>query len=275
MKCLVCGSADFGSSFTVTRPDPYRALLGADAPLARYHECRQCEGMIFEGDARAERVYETGDYYGVESDPQQFLRRRFDQVAALPPERSDNQARIARIRAFLAQQPQSGSHRTQCVADIGAGMGIFLYGFVEEGWHGTAIEPDPQACAFMRARLPHLEVIVGYSQGVTHSRQYDVITLNRVLEHVTDPRGLLLVEAAHLAPGGILYIEVPDVASFYHDGPNNEAFGYTHFVVFSPLTLAITLRDTPLELLALNRVREPSGKFTLYGFARARASQPR
>lgn len=255
----------------VTRPDLYRELVGRDAPCARYHECRTCEGMIFEGDARAEHVYDTGSYYGIDGDPQAFLERRFLQVTSLPADKSDNQARIARIRRFLEMRigsPSAGVERR--VADIGAGMGVFLHGFLTDGWHGTAIEPDPEACTFMRRTMPHVEVLQGYSQSVVHGSPYHLITLNRVVEHVTDPRALLIAESERLDAGGFVYLEVPDTASYYEDGPNNEAFGYTHFVVFSPLTLAVVVRGTPLEIVYLNRVKEPSGKFTLYAFLRRR-----
>lgn len=42
---------------------------------------------------------------------------------------------------------------------------------------------------------------------------YDLILLNQVLEHVTDPARLLSTLKARLAPGGILYVEVPGMAT--------------------------------------------------------------
>ncbi len=273
MKCLVCGSTTFLQEFVVTRPDPYRALLGANVAEARYHECNTCEGMIFEGDSRAEHLYDGGAYYGVDSDPKEFLAKRFNQVASLPPERSDNQARVARIQSYLTMHFSSiASSGTAHIADVGAGMGIFLHKFLAGNWRGTAIEPDPYACEFIKSMNPDVEVLQGYSQTVTHKRRYDLITLNRVLEHVQNPTELLRGEASRLSSKGLLYLEVPDTESFYLDGPNNEAFGYTHFVVYSPLTLAFAVRDSPLEIQHLQRIKEPSGKYTLYAFLSQRTS---
>lgn len=272
MKCLACGNSNFRKPFTVTRHDPYRILVDDTAPFAKYHECLECEAMIFEGDYRVEQVYDSGGYYGVEGSPLDFLRKRFEQVVNLPPERSDNVARVTRIRDFLSTTVgfKDGAPSSLRVADVGAGMGVFLHRFIDSRWSGTAIEPDPCACQFIKEVQPSIEVLNGYSSSVVHNQKYHLITLNRVLEHVTSPQQLLLEEKSRLEEGGLIYIEVPDTLSFYHDGPNNEAFGYTHFIIFSPLTLATILRGTDIEIVHLNRVVEPSGKFTLYAFLRHR-----
>lgn len=275
--CPACGGVQPRLEFTVTREDRYRILNGPDAPPARYWECDGCGAMIFRGEDRSEGSYESGQYYEVEGDAVAFLERRFREISRLPPERSDNEKRVRRIVEFLRLNPELG--RPQKILDVGAGMGVFLYRFisaveselaggVDAGgrWSATAVEPEPHTIQHLKRVLPECEIVQGLSSVLPSAHQFGVITLNRVLEHTPDPVALLKTEYGHLSEKGVLYIEVPDTLSYYHDGANNEAFGYTHFVVYSPDSLLRVARLAGLEALAVNRVVEPSGKFTLYGF---------
>jgi SAM-dependent methyltransferase len=161
------------------------------------------------------------------------------------------------------------------VLDIGAGMGVFLYAFLDSKWEGVAVEPDRYCCELMKQKMSQATILNGYSSEVPHTARYDLITLNRVLEHIKNPLPVLREEYDHLNDDGILYIELPDVWSYFYDGPNNEAFGYGHFIVYSPAALELLARGAGFELIHLNRVNEPSTKFSLYAFFRKRGSGPR
>lgn len=270
-NCTICGSLEIREQFTVTREDKYAQHdSNAGREPARYRECKGCGAMIFNGSAEFERSYSDGSYYSVDGDPAAFLEKRFTTVVNLPPERSDNLQRVRRIREFVGE----GNGRRR-VLDIGAGMGVFLYAFLNSRWDGVAVEPDRYCCALMKQKMPHAEILNGYSSEVPHAARYDLITMNRVLEHIKNPLPVLREEHAHLKDDGILYIELPDVWSFFYDGPNNEAFGYGHFIVYSPAALELLAREAGFELMHLNRVMEPSTKFSLYAFFRKRGSGTR
>ncbi len=94
--------------------------------------------------------------------------------------------------------------------DFGAGKGQFLKIAKSENWEGIGIETATKRAEFGRKQY-RVEILEGYySHGQIQAGNFDLITLNHVLEHLPDPVGLLnrLLDA-NLAPGGICYIEVP------------------------------------------------------------------
>jgi hypothetical protein len=92
------------------------------------------------------------------------------------------------------------------------------------------------------------------------------VTFNKVLEHVEDPVALLAKAAELLEPQGFVYAEVPDGEAAAVEGPGREEFFIEHHHVFSPASLALTAARAGLSALAIERLREPSTKFTLRAF---------
>ena len=85
------------------------------------------------------------------------------------------------------------------VLDFGCGDGKLLDAFQEHGWETWGIEPAAHQAFRRHRRL-----------GVIPDRPtFDMIVANHVLEHVTDPLGLLRLFARASREGGYLFISVP------------------------------------------------------------------
>lgn len=96
--------------------------------------------------------------------------------------------------------------------DVGAGNGDYLLKARSAGWDVVGVEPDAEACAI--ARSAGLDVHNGGIDSLAvNQHQFDVVTINHVIEHVHDPRALLQQAFALLRPSGVLCIETPNVAS--------------------------------------------------------------
>lgn len=272
MQCTICNSTKSLQEFVVTRQDRYATFSQETLQNpARYWECAGCRAMNIISSAAFEKAYSEGYYYGMEGDALEFLLKRFNQVNNLPLEKSDNCARVKRIRDFLNQAKFENSDQ-KYVLDIGSGTGVFVDRFLKEekSWKAVAIEPEPNACAHLKKVLTGVAVMQGFSNELKHQHKYDLITFNRVLEHIADPIPILAAEKNNLKKDGIIYIEVPDTSSFFQDGANNEAFGYGHYIVYSPESLNLLATKAGFNLQKFERVIEPSGKFTLYGFLKAK-----
>jgi SAM-dependent methyltransferase len=192
------------------------------------------------------------------------VRATFERIVSLPPECSDNAGRVRRVLDFAALHFPDGQIST--LLDIGSGLGVFPYAMKQAGWNCTALDPDPRAGRHL-AEVVGVRSIVGdfFSVDLAELGRFDVITLNKVIEHVDDPVSMLAKAGSILLPGGFVYIEVPDVAAAV-DGAGREEYFIEHHHVFSPTSLAMCGERVGLTLLSLERLREPSGKFTLRTF---------
>jgi len=269
MKCPICKNTKSSKEFVVARDerDKYSYFKETEEySPAKYWECSNCEAMIWDENSDYERIYESFAYTIETGDSVEFIRKRFETILKLPPEKSDNVQRVKRIRSFLAQYTNNDFKKIQTILDIGAGLGIFLHSFLNNNWEGTAIEPDKNACKHMRSFLPETKIYQGYINDLNLFEKYDLITINRMLEHVSNPYLILKKVTSILKNSGYLYIELPDVRSYFYNGPHDQDFGYGHYIIYSPITMSIMASYSGLELMSLQRVIEPSKKYTIYGF---------
>jgi SAM-dependent methyltransferase len=192
------------------------------------------------------------------------MRTTFERILGLPPERSDNAGRVARVLAFASQW--FPDRRAPTLLDVGAGLCVFPYRMKQAGWGCTALDPDPRAAEHARA-VVGVDAVVGDFLSLAPSAlgQFDVITFNKVLEHVDDPARMLRRAASHLAAGGFVYLEVPDVAAAA-EGAAREEFFIEHLHVFSPASVAMLAERSGFSPVVIERLREPSSKYTVRGF---------
>lgn len=94
--------------------------------------------------------------------------------------------------------------------DVGSGAGMSIGAAARLGFEATGIEPSANAVALSRRQFD-VPVIQGLLQRDDElPRDYGMLALWDVIEHVVDPEDLVLACQEHLAPGGILLLETPD-----------------------------------------------------------------
>lgn len=104
-------------------------------------------------------------------------------------------------------------HATGTLLDVGCGRGDFGRALRTAG-RATTICALEQNEAFGREAATHYdEVIVGTFPDALaeHSRRFDCIVFNDVLEHMVDPWNALRQARAHLEPGGAVVASIPNV----------------------------------------------------------------
>jgi hypothetical protein len=70
----------------------------------------------------------------------------------------------------------------------------------------------------------------------------------------------------NVAEKGFVYVEVPDGPAAAAAGPEREEFFIEHLHAFSPASLALLADRAGFSLLRVERLHEPSTKFTLAAF---------
>jgi len=194
------------------------------------------------------------------------MRKTFERILALPPERSDNAARVACVLDFARRH--FGVEKKPSLLDVGAGLGVFPYRMKEAGWACTALDPDERATTHAREVIG-IDAVNGDFMNIDPSvlGRFDVVTLNKVLEHVEDPVAMLRQALSVLAPGGFVYFEVPDGEAAAAEGQEREEFFIEHHHVFSPASAALLAARAGFSPVLTERLREPSSKFTLRVFS--------
>ena len=94
----------------------------------------------------------------------------------------------------------------RAVLDIGCGNGLLLRRYQAAGWSVAGVDPAPWA---QTADYP---LFADVAQAPRES--YDVVMCTSVLEHIPDPAGMVTAALAVARPGGVLYMSVPNYASW-------------------------------------------------------------
>jgi len=231
------------------------------APYQRHYErCDLCGHWFGRHGLDISELY-NADYVNATYGGPGGMAAKLKAILALPPEESDNAGRVRRIQTFMAQA------EGRRLLDVGAGLGVFPSVMKSKGWEVVAIEPDPRTIEHLR-RVVGIEAVA--ADLLTLSSEdldgtFDLITFNKVLEHVEDPVPLLAHARGLLKVGGVCYVELPDMEAAT-EGPEREEFFIEHHHVFSPASLSLMAERAGYHLLTLERLREPSGKFTLRAF---------
>ncbi len=97
--------------------------------------------------------------------------------------------------------------------DLGCWVGYLLAAARDRGWEVTGVEPSAFAAQFARERLGLPIIEAGLLTAELPPGSFDAIVLGDVLEHLTDPLAALGHVATLLAPGGVLYLTLPDAGS--------------------------------------------------------------
>ena len=257
--CPLCEDGGLEEAFTYDAPPAGETHfeLSGQRYRRRYLRCPRCGHYISDHELDLTALYE-GDYMDATYAGEK-LRATYDRIMSLPPERSDNVARVARVTARLAP----GS-----VLDVGSGLGVFPARMKEAGWRATALDPDARAIAHAREHI-RVDGLQADFMTAADLGRHDLVTFNKVLEHVADPVAMLARAHAALDDEGTVYIELPDGEAAATDGPGREEFFIEHLHVFSMASMCLLATRAGFAVQLAERLREPSDKFTLYAFLRA------
>lgn len=193
VRCVVCGADD---------ARPYRrGMYRIGATKFDLVRCR-C-GMVYV-DPRPDgptlgAMYDDADYYtdgynlGVETE-NYFARR--DEL-------------IAQYGETVAQYERETGVSKGAIFELGSAGGFFLEAARRRGWKVQGVELSPPAAEYSIRELG-LPVFQGLLEEAPFEKaSFDVALADNVLEHVTDPVGVLSKLRELLRPGGALIVICP------------------------------------------------------------------
>ncbi|HET7460491.1 MAG TPA: methyltransferase domain-containing protein [Longimicrobium sp.] len=205
----------------------------------RYAACDRC-GVVRLYDRVSEDWLELlyGDYYPAPDPPPAQLVR---QLA--------NPTFAHRRRRLEAVVP--AGHRR--IFEVGCGDGNFLASLRRAGWRVGGSEFAPASAAVVRRRHGIDPFVGDVMHGVPQGAPFPVVGAYHVLEHVYHPAEWLDALGRMLEPGGVLHLQVPNLASLTHrlTGAAWASMMFPQHVYFyTPRTLAAVLERHGFEVLS-------------------------
>lgn len=209
MNCAVCGGDNFRK---------YNSIPDLEA-------CSACGFVRKKSNGPGTKYYEDNEEYGSGLDSAYKKDARLREV----------ERRFSIVRSLM------NFSDGKTLLEVGCHEGLFLNKARAAGTSVFGIEPNRKAAA--RARQIGLDVFCGTFEEFDASRSYDVIVLFHVLEHFDNPRAALEKIYSLLDPGGLLALEVPNIASYpaRKGGPRWTYINDEHVSYFSPGTIEMLL----------------------------------
>ena len=270
-RCALCAGQDAHELLRINQPDRFEQSIGIGPHgyTRCWVECEQCGGAtnVLPEESTLRLAALRAAYYEVDfmgSD----INEKYRRVMAMPAGQSDNAGRVARVTDFVRRW--FGANTRPRVMDIGAGTGVFLSRLLDQTagvWECFGVEPDPRAASHLR-QLDKFRVVEDLYRGQAELNAFNLVTLNKVLEHIEKPLPFVLQVVQSLVPeDGLLYVEVPDKLTAKLRSPDDNILGALHCHLYDPMSLGSLLRKAGIELLSIDRIAEPSGKLSVYAFA--------
>jgi len=158
--------------------------------------------------------------------------------------------------------------------DVGVGTGLLVHLARQAGWDAAGVDICAEA-AERAGREFGVAVAVGDFLAVDLRGGYDAITMADVVEHSRDPRAFLARAHALLAPGGVLYVGVPNHRSLVYlagdalgwlpgtGGLVDRLYVPNHYQYFTPQALAALAREAGFTVAALEQENSYLGRYEL------------
>jgi 2-polyprenyl-3-methyl-5-hydroxy-6-metoxy-1,4-benzoquinol methylase len=131
------------------------------------------------------------------------------------------------------------------VLEVGAGIGCTVKVFERAGFRAEGIDPGGEFLNYSRQRL-NAQVEVGDLYDLPETHQFDAVLLVHVIEHLASPRKALNKIATLLKPGGLLYVECPNLEAPF--ARRDRLFHVAHIHNFIPASLEMLANSCGFEV---------------------------
>tara|TARA_B100000886_G_C20400576_1_gene482403 strand:+ start:757 stop:1575 length:819 start_codon:yes stop_codon:yes gene_type:complete len=223
-----------------------------------YSKCNNCDHYFSNHNYDLEKLYRM-NYSKLTYGSQQKIFYIFRKVLNLPKSKSDNKFRIKRVMKIVKKN-------FVCL-DVGSGLGVFPYELKKNKIKVHCLEKDKNLNKHLKKMK--LDVVNNSIFLKKNSSKYDLITMNKIIEHIENPKLFLSKFLNILKKPGYLYIEVPSTSALKSKlGKRSEEFFIEHFHIFSKKSLKNLLNFINLKIIYVKDIKENSGKYTLLALAK-------
>jgi SAM-dependent methyltransferase len=202
-NCAACGGSHLephlrvrgeqGADGLIPSTDRFGTALG---DIVRCADCGHGQLDVFPTEAELIGAYgeaESEDYVEEEAGQRETARRALERIEA-----------------------QTGG--TGSLLDLGCWVGFLLAEARERGWATVGVEPSAWASAYARERLGLDVRQEELFTAALPAGSFDAVVLGDVIEHLPRPGEAMARVAELLAPGGVVWMALPDAGSLVARG---------------------------------------------------------
>ncbi|MCD7971682.1 MAG: class I SAM-dependent methyltransferase [Candidatus Azobacteroides sp.] len=193
-KCSVCGCTKFSEKFVC---EDY-FVSHEKFPVCICTSCSFNFTQQIPDSTEIEKYYKTEEYVSHSNTKKGIINTLYHQV----------RKRMLLRKASIAESYSSEG----TLLDVGCGTGYFAVSMKERGWKVYGIEPATDAADFARNHF-NLHIYPSLFTEEFTEKQFNIITLWHVLEHLPDPNESIKRLYNLLADNGTLIIAIPNVTS--------------------------------------------------------------
>ncbi|MFV0605762.1 MAG: class I SAM-dependent methyltransferase [Niabella sp.] len=205
-------------------------------------ECGNCS-LRFTQDVPVQdaigKYYKSEDYISHTDNGKGLVNKLYKKVRKLTM-----QQKFAIVKKYTRLQKGA-------LLDIGCGTGSFLYTMQTQGWRVTGLEPDADARQVAQS-LHGLQVLPSHEIFSLQTEAFNAITLWHVLEHVHQLHEYVAQFKKLMAPGGKLFIAVPNYTSKDAKSYGKYWAAYDvprHLYHFSPKSMDVLMQQHGLSVI--------------------------
>jgi len=267
--CPLCGSGNNKLIFYYTKPPIGETTFQTigNKYKRKIVQCELCSHMVSIENLLSNDMY-ISEYNKSTYTAPDGMRKTFTKIINLDNTQSDNYGRCNRIETFINESIKISKKDNLKLLDVGSGLGIFPHEMKKRGYNISALDTDADSIAHI-ASLVGVPTLCGEFGDINVENKFDFIFFNKVLEHVHDPVQMLSKAVELLNDGGYVYFEVPDGEIARKSVQDREEFYIEHHHIFSFTSSSLLSTNAGLSPVAVERVIEPSSKYTLRVFCRS------
>lgn len=245
VPCVLCGNEQ---GFT-----PYQAADQFELPtrFALCGRCGLCQQRPMPTKRFIDRLYSTSMYRGL------YLGR----FRAAKNVNAEEEWKARNHAEYVETLPLPEAPR---ILDFGSATGDFLVKLKEHRPRARIVGIEP-GTNFSHLYARRLDGLYGSLEELPATEQFDLITSWHVLEHLRDPVATLATLREHLAPTGLLAIEVPNLERI---GKNPRGFHIGHLYYFTPSTISLAFERAGFEVIEVQDHHVVDARFGMGALAR-------
>lgn len=181
-----------------------------------YVRCPQCRTMWLNPAPTWEAIEPLYEYIYLHASRKIYPRLNPDEVRPALKEQGRSFSKVGKLLRFVNGMLRGHPHdfpdedgNGRSILDFGCADAAKLVRWYQRGWRVAGIDVNPGAIEVARLRFPDGKFYCDDVTKLNVPQRYDVVRADNVLEHVMEPKEILLALSKMLVRGGRIYIYVP------------------------------------------------------------------